>query len=161
MLTSLCIRLEARSVAHRCFRSYEIELGADLFGAWMVEMSCGRIGALGRTKVRSFSPTKEAQAQVRACLRKRATAPRRIGVAYRVRRMDGLGRERVVPRVPQDGVDRAGPPFLAQRAGRGGGQVRPVKDGRRPQAAQELVLAGPPGRRGPGRGRAPLHGGFR
>jgi predicted DNA-binding WGR domain protein len=89
MLTSLCIRLEARSVAHRCFRSYEIELGADLFGAWMVEMSCGRIGALGRIKVRSFSTTKEAQAQVRACLRKRATAPRRIGVAYRVRRMDG------------------------------------------------------------------------
>jgi len=42
-------------------------LGADLFGAWMVEMSYGRIGALGRTKVRSFSTTKEAQAQVRAC----------------------------------------------------------------------------------------------
>ena len=81
MLTSLCIRLEARSVAHRCFRAYEIELGADLFGAWMVEMSYGRIGALGRTKVRSFSTTEEAQAQVRACLRKRATAPRRIGVA--------------------------------------------------------------------------------
>jgi predicted DNA-binding WGR domain protein len=89
MLTSLCIRLEARSEAHRCFRSYKIELDADLFGAWMVEMSYGRIGALGRTKVRSFSTTKEAQAQVRACLRKRATAPRRIGVAYRVLRMDG------------------------------------------------------------------------
>jgi predicted DNA-binding WGR domain protein len=89
MPTSLCIRLEARSAAHRCFRAYEIELGTDLFGAWMVEMSYGRIGALGRTKVRSFSTTKEARAQVRACLRKRATAPRRIGVAYRVRRMDG------------------------------------------------------------------------
>ena len=89
MRTSLCIRLEARSVARRCFRAYEIELGTDLFGAWMVEMSYGRIGAFGHTKVRSFSTTKEAQAQVRACLRKRATAPRRIGVAYRVRRMDG------------------------------------------------------------------------
>jgi predicted DNA-binding WGR domain protein len=77
-------------VAHRCFPSYEIELGADLFGAWMVEMSYGRIGALGRSKVRSFSTTNEAQAQVRACLRKRTTAPRRIGVAHRVRRMDGF-----------------------------------------------------------------------
>jgi hypothetical protein len=67
----------------------EIELGMDLFGAWMVEMSYGRIGASGRTKVRSYSTTEEAQAQVRACLRKRATAPRRIGVAYRVRRLDG------------------------------------------------------------------------
>jgi len=55
----------------------------------MVEMSYGRIGAFGRSKVRSFSTTEEAQAQVRACLRKRATAPRRIGVAYRARRMDG------------------------------------------------------------------------
>ena len=89
MLTPLCIRLEARSAAHRCFRAYEIELGTDLFGAWMVEMSYGRIGALGRTKVRSFSTTKEAQAQVRGCLRKRVTAPHRIGVTYRVRRMDG------------------------------------------------------------------------
>ena len=76
-------------MAHRCFRAYEIELGADLFGAWMVEMSYGRIGALGRTKVRSFSTTEDAQAQVRACLRKHATALRRIGAAYRVRRMDG------------------------------------------------------------------------
>jgi hypothetical protein len=55
----------------------------------MVEMSYGRIGALGRTKVRSFSTTEEAQAQMHACLRKRATAPRRIGVAYRVWCMDG------------------------------------------------------------------------
>jgi hypothetical protein len=89
LLTSLWTRLKARSVAHRCFRAHEIELGADLFGAWMVEMTYGRIGALGCTKVRSFSTTEEAQAQVRACPRKRATAPRRIGVAYRVRRMDG------------------------------------------------------------------------
>jgi hypothetical protein len=52
LLTSLCTRLEARSAAHQCFRAYEIELGTDLFGAWMVEMSYGRIGALGRSKVR-------------------------------------------------------------------------------------------------------------
>jgi predicted DNA-binding WGR domain protein len=81
MLASLYIRLEARSVAHRCFRAYEINLCADLFSAWMVDMSYGRIGALGRTKVRSFSTTEEAQAQVRACLpaqaRDRAASDRR------------------------------------------------------------------------------------
>jgi predicted DNA-binding WGR domain protein len=108
MPTSLCIRLEARSVAHRCFRAYEIELGADLFGAWMVEMSYGRIGALGRTKVRSFSTTEDAQAQVRACLRKRATAPRRIGAAYRVRRMDGC-----TTWLPPELADRHGAWFAA------------------------------------------------
>jgi hypothetical protein len=48
-------------------------------------MSYGRIGALGRTKARSFPSADDAAAQVKACLRKRAGAPRRIGVAYRVR----------------------------------------------------------------------------
>ncbi len=110
MPTSLCIRLEARSAAHRCFRAYEFELGTDLFGAWMVEMSYGRIGALGRTKVRSFSTTEEAQAQVRSCLRKRATAPRRIGVAYRVRRMGGC-----TTWLPPELADPHGAWFVAAR----------------------------------------------
>jgi predicted DNA-binding WGR domain protein len=75
MLTSPCIRLEARSAVHRCFRAYEIEVGTDLFGAWMVEMSYGRIGALGRSKARSFSTTEEAQAQVRNVAAARARGP--------------------------------------------------------------------------------------
>jgi predicted DNA-binding WGR domain protein len=86
-LTSLYISLEARSAACRCFRAYEIAVGTDLFGAWLVEMSYGRIGTMGRAKVRSFTTAEEAQAQLHECLRKRATAPRRIGVAYRVRRV--------------------------------------------------------------------------
>jgi predicted DNA-binding WGR domain protein len=48
-------------------------------------MSYGRIGTLGRTKTRSFPTISDAAAQVEACLRKRASAPRRIGVAYRLR----------------------------------------------------------------------------
>ena len=79
--------LEARSAVHRCFRAYGIDVSRDLFGAWMVEMSYGRIGTIGRTKVRSFRTTEQAQAQVDVCLRKRSTAPRRIGVDYRVRRI--------------------------------------------------------------------------
>lgn len=86
-MTSFSIRLEARSAAHRCYRAYEIAVGKDLFGAWMVEMSYGRIGTMGRSKIRSFATTEDALAQVNACLRKRATAPRRIGVAYHVRRV--------------------------------------------------------------------------
>src|SRR5579862_7098883 len=87
MVASLRIRLEARPAAHRCFRAYGIAVGQDLFGAWMVEMNYGRIGTAGRTEVRSFCTPEDAQAQVDACLRKRATAPRRIGVAYRVQRI--------------------------------------------------------------------------
>jgi predicted DNA-binding WGR domain protein len=87
-VTSLSIRLEARSAAQRCYRAYAIDVATDLFGAWLVDMSYGRIGTIGRTKIRSFATIEDAQDQVRACLRKRATAPRRIGVAYHVRRVD-------------------------------------------------------------------------
>jgi predicted DNA-binding WGR domain protein len=84
-MTLLRIRLEARSSARRCHRAYEVAVSTDLFGAWLVEMSYGRIGTFGRVKARSFSTADAAAAQVRACLRKRASAPRRIGVAYRLR----------------------------------------------------------------------------
>jgi predicted DNA-binding WGR domain protein len=84
-MTSLCIRLEARSAAHHCNRAYEIAVCEDLFGAWLVDMNYGRIGTLGRTKTRSFRTIFDAAAQVETCLRKRASAPRRIGVAYRLR----------------------------------------------------------------------------
>ena len=84
-MTSLCIKLEAWSAAHRCHRAYEIAVNADLFGAWLVEMSYGRIGTVGRVKARSFSTADAAAAEVKSCLRKRASAPRRIGVAYRLR----------------------------------------------------------------------------
>ena len=90
-MTSLHILLEARSPARRCWRAYEIEVGVDLFGAWLVEMSYGRIGTMGRSKVRSFAAAADAQAEVHACLRKRATAPRRIGVGYRLRHASQSG----------------------------------------------------------------------
>jgi predicted DNA-binding WGR domain protein len=54
-VTSLSIRLEARSAAHRCYRAYAIDVATDLFGAWLVDMSYGRIGTIGRSKIRSFA----------------------------------------------------------------------------------------------------------
>ena len=54
-MTSLSIRLEARSAAHRCYRAYVIDVGTDLFGAWLVDMSYGRTGTIGRSKIRSFA----------------------------------------------------------------------------------------------------------
>jgi hypothetical protein len=38
--------MEVRSSAHRCHRAWEIAVSADLFGAWLVEMNYGRIGAM-------------------------------------------------------------------------------------------------------------------
>ena len=57
-MTSLSIKLEARSAVHRCFRAYQIDVDTDLFGVWLVEMSYGRIGGLGRSKIRSFPRSK-------------------------------------------------------------------------------------------------------
>jgi hypothetical protein len=51
-------------------------------------MAYGRIGAVGRTKMRSFTRIEDAAIAVDASLRRRATLPRRLGVAYRLRRVE-------------------------------------------------------------------------
>ena len=87
-MTALRLRLEARAPALRCHRAYEITVGRDLFGIWVAEMTYGRIGAVGRTKTRSLTRIEEAAAAVDASLRRRATLPYRLGVAYRLRRLE-------------------------------------------------------------------------
>jgi predicted DNA-binding WGR domain protein len=84
-VSTLRIRLEARAPALRCHRAYEISVGPDLFGIWIAEMTYGRIGTVGRTKTRSFEHIEDATSAVDASLRRRATLPRRLGVAYRLR----------------------------------------------------------------------------
>ena len=78
------IILEARNPACGCLRHYRVEAGTDLFGTWVVVISYGRIGTVGRT--RSYVVRDEAQARhlAQSILKRRATAPRRIGVAYRI-----------------------------------------------------------------------------
>jgi predicted DNA-binding WGR domain protein len=85
------IELQARAPERRCYRAYAIDVTQDLFGVWLVEMRYGRIGTRGRTKVRSYPVLADAHRQVAACLRKRATAPRRIGVAYEIVRSRNFG----------------------------------------------------------------------
>ncbi len=86
-MESFRIRLEARDPARDCFRSYRIEAGTDLFGAWLVDATYGRIGSPGRTVRHVADDEAQARRIVRRCLRRRATAPRRIGVAYRLREL--------------------------------------------------------------------------
>ena len=44
------ITLEARNPARGCLRHYRVEAGTDLFGVWVVEISYGRIGTVGRSR---------------------------------------------------------------------------------------------------------------
>lgn len=55
-----------------------------LFEAWIVRVTFGRIGSTGRTFVRSFADDLTAGRYIRAAIARRRSAPRRIGVAYRV-----------------------------------------------------------------------------
>jgi predicted DNA-binding WGR domain protein len=76
------IQLEACDPARNRFRAYQIDVVRDLFGAWLVEVKFGRIGARGRTL--RFTPDDEpaARRMVRERLQRRSGAPGRIGVAY-------------------------------------------------------------------------------
>jgi predicted DNA-binding WGR domain protein len=77
------IELVARNPARGVYRRWRLQAARDLFGRVTVETAWGRIGAPGRTLVRSFAAEDEALRYVSALLRRRAGAPRRIGVGYR------------------------------------------------------------------------------
>ncbi len=82
------IHLEAIDPAHNCFRAYSIVVERDLFGCWLVDMTNGRIGSRGTTR-RVAGDQVAALLAVRAALKRRASARRRIGVEYRVTEIAG------------------------------------------------------------------------
>jgi hypothetical protein len=78
------IELRAVSPHGQRRRAYEIHVGPDLFGQLVVTIDFGVIGVRGQRRVHLVADIAEAQAVVRGALRRRLTAPRRIGVPYRV-----------------------------------------------------------------------------
>ena len=89
------ITLEARNPARQCFRQYRVEAGTDLFGVWVVEISSGRIGTAGRSRSYVLRDEGGARHLAQSILKRRASAPRRIGVAYHIRELidpAGVGR---------------------------------------------------------------------
>lgn len=68
-----------RSVARR----YTAALSRDLFSASIVEFAWGRIGTRGQGRTISFASEDQASRFARQLLRRRASAPKRIGVPYR------------------------------------------------------------------------------
>jgi len=77
------IELVALDAARNIRRRWRIAAYRDLFGAVIVETGWGRIGGQGRALVRSFADDAAARRYVRGLLTRRASATRRIGVAYR------------------------------------------------------------------------------
>jgi WGR domain len=83
MLDAFNALLEARDPSQGHFRSYRLEAGTDLLGAWIVDITFGRIGTRGRRIRYVVSNEREAQQFVKQTLRRRSTAKQRIGTGYR------------------------------------------------------------------------------
>lgn len=75
--------LEAVCGERNIARRYTVALSRDLFGASIVEFAWGRIGTKGQGRAVSFTCADEAARFARQLLRRRASAPKRIGVPYR------------------------------------------------------------------------------
>ena len=91
-MESFCVRLEACDPAKGRFRAYRIEAGTDLLGDWLVDVTYGRIGTNGRTVRYVAGDEAGARKIIRHCLQRRATAPKRIGVGYRLRELMDPGK---------------------------------------------------------------------
>jgi len=83
------ILLEACDPEKNHWRSYHIAAGQDLFGDWVVETTYGRIGAKGRTQTVLVADREEAKKYVQNCLKRRESAPKRIGTGYVVKKVSG------------------------------------------------------------------------
>lgn len=81
-MTMAEVYLEARNPDKGCMRAYRVTLMRDLFGAFMVEARYGRIGSYGHTLTYSFDDEEAARTFMDKCLRRRKSAPKRIGTAY-------------------------------------------------------------------------------
>ena len=78
----IAISLAARDPARNIHRAWSITASPDLFGVWVIETGYGRIGCPGRIIARSVPSEAAAYAHVARALRRRASAPRRLGVSY-------------------------------------------------------------------------------
>lgn len=83
------ILLEARDPARNIWRSYHLAAGQDLFGNWLVQITYGRIGARGHSKVILVADEAEARRTIGECLKRRESSPKRIGVGYQVKAITG------------------------------------------------------------------------
>lgn len=91
------ILLEACAPEKNIWRSYRIAFGQDLFGSWIVELCYGRIGSRGRSKMIMVDNETQALDYVEKCLKKRQSAPKRIGASYTIKE---LPHDWIVPQDP-------------------------------------------------------------
>jgi hypothetical protein len=87
----LTVSLEAHNPDWNHHRRYEIRLGRDLFGDWTVCLLFGRVGRAGQLVRHAGSDSEPLRQVIRESLRRRLTAPTRIGCAYTLREFTATG----------------------------------------------------------------------
>ncbi len=81
-LIDYCCTLEAVDRSRNIARAYRIEASRDLFGQTIVALRWGRIGRRLAGLTVAFTDEEAARRFIQRALAKRASATRRIGVAY-------------------------------------------------------------------------------
>ncbi len=84
----LSVAFEAHNDGKNHHRRYQVTVGRDLFDAWTVAIQYGRVGREGRQKRFASPKAEEMQRVIGERLRRRLTATRRIGCAYRLTRFE-------------------------------------------------------------------------
>ena len=80
----LTVSFEAHNADRNHHRRYEIRLGRDLFGEWTVSLHYGRTGRGGQEVQHTGADAQQLRQVIRESLRRRLSAPKRIGCAYRL-----------------------------------------------------------------------------
>src|SRR4051794_31194012 len=100
-MLELChIALTALHPERNVWRAYRLSLGHDLFGDWTVDLRYGRIGQGGQWRRIACGSLEEAHRIARSYLRRRVSAPRRIGCTYRVVSFDPGEADLLSPALP-------------------------------------------------------------
>jgi predicted DNA-binding WGR domain protein len=80
----LTVVFEAHNSEQNHHRRYEVTLGRDLLDDWTVEIRYGRCGQGSQTKRFASPKAERMKAIIRDRLRRRLSAPKRIGCSYRL-----------------------------------------------------------------------------
>ncbi len=84
----LTVAFEAHNPEGNHHRHYAVTVGRDLLEDWTVAIRYGRIGQAGQERRYAAADPEAIRAIIRDRLRRRLSAPRRIGCAYRLTRLD-------------------------------------------------------------------------
>ncbi len=80
----LSIELEAHNPTRNVHRRYSICVERDLFDDWCVTIRFGRVGVYGQERRFAGYEVAPLRKIIDNCLRRRASAPERIGCSYQV-----------------------------------------------------------------------------